>query len=121
MLEIWYKLRDRSAEELSNKRRHNEDPEKFIKDLPMTEDDELVGSPKGLPDHVAWDKADMSPDAIDARDRALLEYFIGWSATNATKYRLFTVVDKNHTNKTEQHSCHIWFREPASFKQQERK
>jgi hypothetical protein len=87
----------------------------------MTEDDELVGSPKGLPDHVAWDKADMSPDAIDARDRALLEYFIGWSATNATKYRLFTVVDKNHTNKTEQHSCHIWFREPASFKQQERK
>ncbi|EXJ61071.1 hypothetical protein A1O7_05224 [Cladophialophora yegresii CBS 114405] len=123
MLEISYRLRSRSSEESSNMRRHHhEDPEKFIKDLPASEDEELVVSPEGLPEYdVPWGKADMSADAIKARDKAFVKYFIGWSAMNATKHRLFTVADANHTNKTEGQSWHIWFREPVSFKPTERK
>ncbi|OCT45547.1 hypothetical protein CLCR_01396 [Cladophialophora carrionii] len=120
--EVQQRLRARSSEESSTKRHHHEDPEKFIKDHPASEDDELVVSPKGLPAYVVpWDKADMSADAVDARDKALVEYFVGWSAMNATKHRLFTVVDTNRTNKTENHASHIWFREPASFKPKQTK
>ncbi len=120
MLEIWYRLRDRAFEVFSHRRSHHEDPERFIKAISAVEDEQLVISPAGLPEYVNWDHAGSNHDAVSTRDRALLEFFLGWSIKNVTKHRLFVVVDTEHKNRTEKQVCHIWFREPASFGRQEK-
>ena len=90
MLETWYNLRKQSSEASSSKGRQCEDPEKLLGDHAVVDDDQLVMSPKDLPGHVDWETADMSHDAVCARDTAFIEYFIRWSVTNVSKYRLFT-------------------------------
>jgi len=121
MLEILDKLRTRSRDVLWSKSRPHEDPERFIRDTSFVDDDSLIMSPRSLSCYCDWLSADIHPDAISERDQRLVDYFAGWSALNVTKYRIFTVVDTKHTNKTEKHSCHISFKEPALFVQQEKK
>ena len=115
MLELLQNLRLRWSEVSSTRRQQHEDPERFIKDMSCVEDDQLIMSPKGLPGYGDWNNTEMKPDAISYRDRNLLGFFAGWSALHASKYRQFTVIDANHTNRTEKYSCHIWFRQPAAY------
>ena len=121
MLEILRKLQMRWSEATADTGRQHEDPERFIKRSLLAEDDQFVMSPTGIPVYRDWVDADMRPDAISERDQKLLEYFAGWSALNASRYRQFTVAHANHTNKTDRHSCHINFREPIAFMSDERK
>ena len=121
MLEIIQRLRLRWKEVSTGRQRKFEDPEQFITDLSAIDNNQLIISPEGLPSYKSWDSVDMNTDARNERDEQLLDYFAGWSAMNIGKYRSFTVIDTNHNNKTAKHSCHIFYRDPVTFVQEESK
>lgn len=84
------------------------------------EDDELVLSPTDLPGYPRVETSDLGADSVKARDELLLQYFCGWAALNAAKYRRFVILDGEHTNNTVNHSWHVLFREPAKFNEEHR-
>jgi hypothetical protein len=97
------------------------DPDRVLSGPYRDPDDEAIYNISSLPGFGSWEDADFSSTAVEARDKTLLQYFAGCAATLcARKIRRFIVVDQKHTNKTEQHSCHIWFRDPERFCQAEK-
>lgn len=118
MLETLHELRTRSFKALWCSSRPSDDPNKL---MASTLDEEFVISPIGLPGYSDWKEAGMSEQAIADRDSGLLEYYAGWAVLNVANYRRFMVLDVHRSNKTEKRWCHLWFRDPVTFMQQEKK
>ncbi|KIW28897.1 uncharacterized protein PV07_04752 [Cladophialophora immunda] len=74
-----------------------------------------IQSPSALPAYGDWDSADFCDKAVKARDKKLLEWFVGWAAANAHRHRRFIVLDSTRNNETEKHSWHVDFQDPTLF------
>ncbi|EXJ65794.1 uncharacterized protein A1O5_11035 [Cladophialophora psammophila CBS 110553] len=115
------RLQSRSLEASRCNGGRNDDPDEFVRTRPWNQSSEYILSPSGLVGFGDWDRADLGEEAVRARDKSFLGYFIAWAARNATLYRRFIVQDKTHNNETEKHSWHIFFREPRQFVEEEKR
>lgn len=89
---------------------------RYVSELPLDEDEDFLVSSSSLPGYDAPEMTQTSSqDALAARDKILLDYFCGWGALNATKYRKYFVLDSNHTNKSQRHAWHMLIREPTKW------
>ncbi|OAL25902.1 hypothetical protein AYO22_04529 [Fonsecaea multimorphosa] len=104
-----------------NKSRAILNPDEFAHARPWDQSSDLIQSPSALPVFGDWNSADFDDKAVKARDKTLVEWFVGWTAANAHLYRRFFVLDSTHSNETEPHSWHVCFREATSFVEDEKK
>ncbi|KIW92986.1 uncharacterized protein Z519_06835 [Cladophialophora bantiana CBS 173.52] len=115
------RLQSRSLEASRSNGGRSDDPDEFVQTRPWNQSSEYILSPSGLAGFGDWDRADLGEEAVTARDKSFLGYFVAWAARNATLYRRFIVQDKTHSNETEKHSWHILFREPRQFVEEEKR
>ncbi|OAP57839.1 hypothetical protein AYL99_08577 [Fonsecaea erecta] len=112
-----HRLRARSSEVSWSNTSRRDDPDEFVHARPWDHSSEIIQSPPPSPFFGDWDRADFGHEAVRARDKSLIKWFVGWAAANSPLYRKFFVLDATHDNGTENHSWHISFRHITSWKQ----
>jgi hypothetical protein len=76
----------------------------------------ILPIPSDLPGYESLTSASrMEASRVEARDKILIQYFVGWAALRVETYKNFYVLDEEQTCDTVKHSCHVYFRKPAKF------
>ena len=93
------------------------DPDRWLVDDGPGEDYRFIlPIPSDLPGYEGLTSASrMEPSRVEARDKILVQYFVGWAALHVETYKNFYLLDEEQTCDTVKHSCHVYFRKPAKF------
>ncbi|KAK5302728.1 hypothetical protein LTR99_005685 [Exophiala xenobiotica] len=93
------------------------DPDRWLVDDGPGEDYRFIlPIPSDLPGYESLTSASrMEASRVEARDKILIQYFVGWAALRVETYKNFYVLDEERTCDTVKHSCHVYFRKRAKF------